>query len=96
MGHSATCAPTAALTTAELVFIGDYDRYVHAYDVETGQNCGALAWRPQPRVSVSFAIDGASIAIPLGVKAALGVSAASWRRNSRAPTIALYVFKLNP
>ncbi|MEC7605461.1 MAG: PQQ-binding-like beta-propeller repeat protein, partial [Pseudomonadota bacterium] len=29
---------TAALTTAGgLVFIGDYDRYVHAYDVETGQ-----------------------------------------------------------
>ncbi|MED5311590.1 MAG: PQQ-binding-like beta-propeller repeat protein, partial [Pseudomonadota bacterium] len=60
---------TAALTTAGgLVFIGDYDRYVHAYDVETGQEL----WRTRLATSaqgfpVSFAIDGEQyIAIPSG------------------------------
>ena len=93
---------TAALTTAGgLVFIGDYDRYVHAYDVETGQEL----WRTRLATSaqgfpVSFAIDGEQyIAIPSGRE-----GGSPWRIGSfLAPELqspnnhnALYVFKLNP
>ena len=93
---------TAALTTAGgLVFIGDYDRYVHAYDVETGQEL----WRTRLATSaqgfpVSFAIDGEQyIAIPSGRE-----GGSPWRIGSfLAPELqspnnhnALYVFKLSP
>lgn len=93
---------TAALTTAGgLVFIGDYDRYVHAYDVETGEEL----WRTRLATSaqgfpVSFAIDGEQyIAIPSGRE-----GGSPWRiGNFLAPELqspdnhnALYVFKLNP
>ena len=93
---------TAALTTAGgLVFIGDYDRYVHAYDVETGKEL----WRTRLATSaqgfpVSFAIDGEQyIAIPSGRE-----GGSPWRIGSfLAPEMqspnnhnALYVFKLNP
>ncbi len=92
---------TAALTTAGgLVFIGDYDRYVHAYDVETGEEL----WRTRLATSaqgfpVSFAIDGEQyIAIPAGRE-----GGSPWRIGSfLAPELisptghnALYVFKLN-
>ena len=93
---------TAALTTAGgLVFIGDYDRYVHAYDVETGEEL----WRTRLATSaqgfpVSFAIDDEQyIAIPSGRE-----GGSPWRIGSfLAPELqspnnhnALYVFKLNP
>lgn len=93
---------TAALTTAGgLVFIGDYDRYVHAFDVETGEEL----WRTRLATSaqgfpVSFAIDGEQyIAIPSGRE-----GGSPWRiGNFLAPELqspdnhnALYVFKLNP
>ena len=93
---------TAALTTAGgLVFIGDYDRYVHAYDVETGKEL----WRTRLATSaqgfpVSFAINGEQyIAIPSGRE-----GGSPWRIGSfLAPELqspnnhnALYVFKLNP
>jgi len=93
---------TAALTTAGgLVFIGDYDRYVHAYDVETGKEL----WRTRLATSaqgfpVSFAIDGEQyIAIPSGRE-----GGSPWRIGSfLAPEMqspnnhnALYVFKLYP
>ena len=93
---------TAALTTAGgLVFIGDYDRYVHAYDIETGKEL----WRTRLATSaqgfpVSFAIDGEQyIAIPSGRE-----GGSPWRIGSfLAPEMqspnnhnALYVFKLYP
>ena len=92
---------TAALTTAGgLVFIGAYDRYVHAYDVETGKEL----WRTRLATSaqgfpVSFAIDGEQyVAIPAGRD-----GGSPWRIGSfLAPELvsptghnALYVFKLN-
>jgi alcohol dehydrogenase (cytochrome c) len=92
---------TAALTTAGgLVFIGDYDRYVHAYDVGTGEEL----WRTRLATSaqgfpVSFAIDGEQyVAIPAGRD-----GGSPWRIGSfLAPELvsptghnALYVFKLN-
>ena len=92
---------TAALTTGGgLVFIGDYDRYVHAYDVETGKEL----WRTRLATSaqgfpVSFAIDGEQyVAIPAGRD-----GGSPWRIGSfLAPELvsptghnALYVFKLN-
>ena len=92
---------TAALTTAGgLVFIGDYDRYVHAYDVTTGEEL----WRTRLATAaqgfpVSFAIDGEQyIAIPAGRE-----GGSPWRIGSfLAPELvspsghnALYVFKLN-
>ena len=51
---------TAALSTAGgLVFIGDYDRYVHAFDIDNGEEL----WRSRLGTSVegfpvTFAIDG--------------------------------------
>lgn len=92
---------TAALTTAGgLVFIGDYDRYVHAFDVETGEEL----WKTRLATSaqgfpVSFAIDGEQyVAIPAGRE-----GGSPWRIGSfLAPELvspsgqnALYVFKLN-
>jgi len=92
---------TAALTTAGgLVFIGDFDRYVHAYDVESGEEL----WRTRLATSaqgfpVSYAIDGEQyIAIPAGRE-----GGSPWRIGSfLAPELvspdghnALYVFKLN-
>lgn len=91
---------TAALATGGgLLFIGDYDRYVHAYDVATG----AELWRTRLATSVqgfpvSFAIDGEQyIAIPSGRD-----GGSPWRiGNFLAPELispndhnALYVFKL--
>ena len=92
---------TAALTTAGgLVFIGDYDRYVHAFDVTTGEEL----WRTRLATAaqgfpVSFAIDGEQyIAIPAGRE-----GGSPWRIGSfLAPELvspaghnALYVFRLN-
>ncbi len=92
---------TAALSTAGgLLFIGDYDRYVHAYDVNNGDEL----WRTRLATSVqgfpvSFAIDGEQyIAIPSGRD-----GGSPWRIGSfLAPELvspvghnALYVFKLN-
>ena len=91
---------TAALATGGgLLFIGDYDRYVHAYDVNTGEEL----WRTRLATSVqgfpvSFAIDGEQyIAIPSGRD-----GGSPWRiGNFLAPELispndhnALYVFKL--
>lgn len=91
---------TAALSTAGgLLFIGDYDRYVHAYDITSG----AELWRTRLATSVqgfpvSFAIDGEQyIAIPSGRN-----GGSPWRiGNFLAPELispddhnALYVFKL--
>ncbi|MEX0901261.1 MAG: PQQ-binding-like beta-propeller repeat protein [Pseudohongiellaceae bacterium] len=91
---------TAALTTAGgLVFIGDYDRWVHAFDVDTGEEL----WKTRLATSVqgfpvSFAIDGEQyIAIPAGRE-----GGSPWRiGNFLAPELnspdghnALYVFKL--
>lgn len=91
---------TAALATGGgLLFIGDYDRYVHAYDVSTGKEL----WRTRLATSVqgfpvSFAIDGEQyIAIPAGRE-----GGSPWRiGNFLAPELispndhnALYVFKL--
>ena len=91
---------TAALATGGgLLFIGDYDRYVHAFDVATG----AELWRSRLATSVqgfpvSFAIDGEQyIAIPAGRD-----GGSPWRiGNFLAPELispeghnALYVFKL--
>ncbi len=93
---------TAALTTAGgLVFIGDYDRYVHALDVETGVEL----WRTRLATSVqgfpvSYAIDGEQyLAVPTGRE-----GGSPWRIGSfLAPELvspeghnALYVFKLDP
>ncbi len=91
---------TAALSTAGgLLFIGDYDRYVHAYDVSNGEEL----WRTRLATSVqgfpvSFAIDGEQyIAIPSGRD-----GGSPWRiGNFLAPELvspnghnALYVFRL--
>lgn len=91
---------TAALATAGgLLIIGDYDRYVHAYDITTGEEL----WRTRLATSVqgfpvSFAIDGEQyIAIPSGRD-----GGSPWRiGNFLAPELispndhnALYVFKL--
>ena len=92
---------TAALSTAGgLLFIGDFDRYVHAFDVNTGEEL----WRTRLATSVqgfpvSFAIDGEQyIAIPAGRE-----GGSPWRIGSfLAPELsspdghnALYVFKLS-
>jgi len=91
---------TAALTTAGgLVFVGDFDRYVHAIDVRNGESL----WRTRLATSaqgfpVSFAIDGEQyIAITAGRE-----GGSPWRIGSfLAPELvspddhnALYVFKL--
>ncbi|MDP6414244.1 MAG: PQQ-binding-like beta-propeller repeat protein [Gammaproteobacteria bacterium] len=91
---------TAALSTAGgLLFIGDYNRYVHAYDVDTGEEL----WNTRLATSVqgfpvSFAIDGEQyIAIATGRE-----GGSPWRiGNFLAPELvspdghnALYVFKL--
>ncbi len=61
---------SAALTTGGgLVFIGDWDRYVHAYDVKTGE----LLWQTRTPTSVqgfpiSYAVNGRQyVAVPVGV-----------------------------
>jgi len=92
---------TAALSTAGgLLFIGDYDRYVHAFDVNSGEEL----WRTRLATSVqgfpvSFAIDSEQyIAIPAGRE-----GGSPWRIGSfLAPELsspnghnALYVFKLS-
>lgn len=91
---------TAALTTAGgLVFIGDYDRTVHAFDVDTGEEL----WQTRLATSVqgfpaSFAIDGEQyIAISTGRQ-----GGSPWRIGDfLTPDLispdghnALYVFKL--
>lgn len=91
---------TAALTTAGgLVFIGDYDRWVHAFDVDNGEEL----WKTRLGTSVegfpiSYAIDGQQyIAIPAGRE-----GGSPWRiGNFLTPELispddhnALYVFKL--
>jgi alcohol dehydrogenase (cytochrome c) len=92
---------TAALSTAGgLLFIGDYDRYVHAYDVNNGEEL----WKTRLATSVqgfpvTYAIDGEQyIAIPAGRE-----GGSPWRiGNFLAPELispdghnSLYVFKLN-
>ncbi|MDA1371885.1 MAG: PQQ-binding-like beta-propeller repeat protein [Proteobacteria bacterium] len=92
---------TAALATAGgLLFIGDYNRYVHAYDVDTGVEL----WNTRLATSalgfpVSFAIDGEQyVAIPSGRE-----GGSPWRiGNFLTPELvspdghnALYVFKLS-
>lgn len=93
---------TAALTTAGgVLFIGDYDRYVHAYDVMTGEEL----WKTRLATSaqgfpVSYEADGEQyVVIPAGRE-----GGSPWRIGSfLAPELvspnnhnALYVFKLNP
>jgi len=93
---------TAALTTAGgLVVIGDYDRYVHAFDVDSGEEL----WRTRLATSVqgfpvSYEVNGEQyIAIPAGRE-----GGSPWRiGNFLAPELispdghnALYVFKLDP
>lgn len=92
---------TAALTTAGgLVFIGDYDRYVHAYDVDTGEEL----WKTRLGSSaegfpVSYSINGEQyIVIPTGRE-----GGSPWRIGDfLAPELispdghnALYAFKLS-
>ncbi len=92
---------TAALSTGGgLLFIGDYDRYVHAYDISNGNEL----WRTRLATSVqgfpvTYAIDGVQyVAIPAGRE-----GGSPWRiGNFLAPELvspsghnALYVFKLN-
>src|SRR5262249_134633 len=64
---------TAALTTAGgLVFVGDWNRYINAYDVKTGD----LLWQTRAATSpqgfpISYAAGGRQyIAVPVGVGAA--------------------------
>jgi len=92
---------TAALATAGgLLFIGDFDRYVHAIDVETGETL----WRSRLATSaqgfpMTYAIGGKQyVAIPAGRE-----GGSPWRIGSfLAPELrnpdghnALYVFALN-
>ena len=92
---------TAALATGGgLIFIGDYNRYVHAYDVDTGKEL----WRSRLGTSVegfpvTFSIDGEQyIAFTSGRE-----GGSPWRIGSfLAPELvspdgynALYVFKLH-
>ena len=91
---------TAGLATGgDLLFIGDYDRYVHAYDINSGEEL----WRTRLATSAqgfpaTYAIDGEQyIAIPAGRD-----GGSPWRIGSfLAPEMvspnghnALYVFKL--
>ncbi len=91
---------TAALATAGgLIFIGDFDRYVHAIDVATGETL----WRSRLATSaqgfpMSYAVDGKQyVAIPAGRE-----GGSPWRiGNFLAPELrspdghnALYVFTL--
>jgi alcohol dehydrogenase (cytochrome c) len=64
---------TAALTTAGgLVFVGDWNRYIYAYDVKSG----AQLWQTRAATSaqgfpISYAVRGRQyIAVPVGVGAA--------------------------
>jgi alcohol dehydrogenase (cytochrome c) len=64
---------TAALTTAGgLVFVGDWNRYINAYDVKSGN----LLWQTRAATSpqgfpISYAVRGRQyIAVPVGVGAA--------------------------
>lgn len=91
---------TSALTTAgELVFVGDLDRYVRAYDVHTGE----VLWRARLGTSVqgfpvSYEVDGEQyVAVPagLGGGSPRGVPAAVTPEIHYPNTgNALYVFKL--
>lgn len=91
---------TAALATAgDLLFIGDFDRYVHAIDVNSGESL----WRSRLATSaqgfpMTYAIDGKQyVAIPAGRE-----GGSPWRiGNFLAPELrspdghnALYVFAL--
>ncbi|MDO9519398.1 MAG: PQQ-binding-like beta-propeller repeat protein [Pseudohongiella sp.] len=92
---------TAAVTTAGgLVFIGDYDRWVHAYDIDTGEEL----WRSRLGSSVmgfpiSYEVDGTQyIAITTGRD-----GGSPWRVGefltpelvSPSGHNAIYVFKLS-
>ncbi len=92
---------TAALATAgDLLFIGDFDRYVHAIDVRSGESL----WRSRLATSaqgfpMTFAVDGKQyVAIPAGRE-----GGSPWRiGNFLAPELrspdghnALYVFTLS-
>ena len=91
---------TAALATAgDLLFIGDFDRYVHAIDVGSGESL----WRSRLATSaqgfpLTYAVDGKQyVAIPAGRE-----GGSPWRiGNFLAPELrspdghnALYVFTL--
>ncbi|MXZ33632.1 MAG: PQQ-binding-like beta-propeller repeat protein [Gammaproteobacteria bacterium] len=91
---------TAALATAgDLLFIGDFDRYVHAIDVRSGESL----WRSRLATSaqgfpMTYAVDGKQyVAIPAGRE-----GGSPWRiGNFLAPELrspdghnALYVFTL--
>ena len=63
---------SATLTTAGgLAFVGDWDRFAHAYDVATGE----LLWQTRLPTSVqgfpiTYAVDGTQyVAIPVGTGA---------------------------
>ena len=92
---------TAALATAgDLLFIGDFDRYVHAIDIRSGESL----WRSRLATSaqgfpMTYAVDGKQyVAIPAGRE-----GGSPWRiGNFLAPELrspdghnALYVFSLN-
>jgi len=91
---------TSALTTAgELVFAGDLDRYVRAYDVHTGE----VLWQTRLGTSVqgfpvSYEVDGVQyVAIPTG----LGGGSPRGVPDAVTPDVrypdtgnALYVFRL--
>ena len=92
---------TAVLSTAGgLLFAGDYNRYVHAYDIDTGEEL----WRTRLATSaqgfpISYEIEGEQyIAVTAGRQ-----GGSPWRIGSfLAPELvspdghnALYVFKLN-
>ncbi len=91
---------TAALATAgDLLFIGDFDRYVHAIDIRSGESL----WRSRLATSaqgfpMTYAVDGKQyLAIPAGRE-----GGSPWRiGNFLAPELrspdghnALYVFSL--
>ena len=91
---------TSVLTTAGgVAFVGDADRYVHAYDVRTGKQL----WQTRLTTSVqgfpmSFAIDGTQyIAVTTGLGGGSPRRIPSLlAREVRNPETgnALYVFKL--
>ena len=91
---------TAALTTAGgLVFAGDYDRRIHAYDIDTGE----LLWETRLATTVqgfpiTYEVDGVQyLAVPAGRQ-----GGSPWRIGSfLAPELispnahnAMYVFRL--
>ena len=78
----ATFNSTTLTTAGGLAFIGDWNRYVHAFDAETGE----LLWQTRAGASVqggitTYAVDGRQyVAVPVGT------GATSWSNHTPAAT----------